>query len=74
MQMQVQDDTSALRKDRKANIRVVSRGAQQQVSTVLTKPKSGPQKKISKPQKPAQNKGRVSTNVAGSRLILGKCV
>uniref|UniRef100_A0A8D0D5C7 Fras1 related extracellular matrix 1a n=1 Tax=Sander lucioperca TaxID=283035 RepID=A0A8D0D5C7_SANLU len=33
MQMQVQDDTSALRKDRKANIRVVSRGAQQQVST-----------------------------------------
>ncbi|XP_078131977.1 FRAS1-related extracellular matrix protein 1a isoform X3 [Sander vitreus] len=57
MQMQVQDDTSALRKGRKANIRVVSRGAQQQVSTVLTKSKSDPQKKISKPQKPALNKG-----------------
>ncbi|XP_051284973.1 FRAS1-related extracellular matrix protein 1a isoform X2 [Dicentrarchus labrax] len=51
MQMQVEDDTSSSRKGRKANIRVVSRGAQQQASAVLTKSKSDPQRKISKPQK-----------------------
>uniref|UniRef100_A0A671UFE7 FRAS1-related extracellular matrix protein 1 n=1 Tax=Sparus aurata TaxID=8175 RepID=A0A671UFE7_SPAAU len=51
MQMQVEDDTSPSRKGRKANIRVVNRGAQQQVSGVLTGSKSDHQRKTSKPQK-----------------------
>ncbi|XP_070785815.1 FRAS1-related extracellular matrix protein 1a isoform X3 [Enoplosus armatus] len=51
MQMQVEDDTSPSRRGRKANIRVVSRGAQQQGSAVHTKLKSYPQGKIPKPQK-----------------------
>ncbi|XP_034712307.1 FRAS1-related extracellular matrix protein 1a isoform X2 [Etheostoma cragini] len=62
MQMQVQDDTSALRKGRKANIRVISRGPQQQMSTVLTKSKSDPQKKSSKPQETAPNEGRATAD------------
>ncbi|KAA8582572.1 hypothetical protein FQN60_006243 [Etheostoma spectabile] len=62
MQMQVQDDTSTLRKGRRANIRVVGRGTQQQVSTVLTKSKSDPQKKSSKPQKTEPNRGRATAD------------
>lgn len=38
MQMQVEDDTSSSTQARKANIRVVSRGAQQQSSAKLTRP------------------------------------
>lgn len=72
--MQVEDDTSPSRKGRKANIRVVSRGAQQQASPVLSKSKSDPPRKISKPQKTAPAKGHVSTNVNGHFLLLGKCV
>ncbi|GLD68214.1 FRAS1-related extracellular matrix protein 1-like protein [Lates japonicus] len=51
MQMQVEDDTSPSRKGRKANIRVVSRGAPQQVSAVPTESKLDPKRKVSKPQK-----------------------
>ncbi|KAM9335623.1 FRAS1-related extracellular matrix protein 1a [Symphorus nematophorus] len=51
MQMQVDDDTSPSRRSRKANIRVVSRGAQQQASAALTKSKYDPQRKTSKAQK-----------------------
>ncbi|XP_033962126.1 FRAS1-related extracellular matrix protein 1a [Pseudochaenichthys georgianus] len=53
MQMQVEDDTTPSRKGRTANIRVVSRGAQQQGPAVFTKSKSDPQTKISTPQKTA---------------------
>lgn len=60
MQMQVEDDTSPSRKGRKANIRVVNRGAQQQVSGVLTGSKSDHQRKTSKPQKSSRSKGHVS--------------
>ncbi|XP_041636155.1 FRAS1-related extracellular matrix protein 1a [Cheilinus undulatus] len=49
MQMQVEDDTSPSRKGRKANIRVMSRGAQQKTAAVLTQ--SDPPKKTSKPRK-----------------------
>ncbi|XP_028263008.1 FRAS1-related extracellular matrix protein 1a [Parambassis ranga] len=49
MQMQVEDDTSPSRKGRKANIRVLSMGSQQQASVVLTKPDS--QIQALKPQK-----------------------
>lgn len=66
--MQVQDDTSPSRKGRKANIRVVSRGAQQYASAVITK--SEPHRKISKPQITAPVK--VSTNVTGPFLLLLK--
>ncbi|XP_068443909.1 FRAS1-related extracellular matrix protein 1a isoform X1 [Clinocottus analis] len=52
-QMQVKDDTYPSRKSRKANIRVVNRGAQTQVPAVLTESKSEPHRKISKPQKTA---------------------
>ncbi|XP_045921786.1 FRAS1-related extracellular matrix protein 1a [Micropterus dolomieu] len=51
MHMRVEDDISPSRRGRKANIRVVSRGTQQQGSAVLTKSKSDPQSKIPKPQK-----------------------
>lgn len=68
MQMQVEDDTSPSRKGRKANIRVVSRGAQQQASAALTKLKSDPQRK--KPQKTGLAKGHVSTNVTGPICFL----
>lgn len=61
--MQVEDNTSPLRKERKANIHVVSRGAQQPVPAVLTESKSGHHRKISKPEKTALAKGHVSTNV-----------
>ncbi|XP_069576815.1 FRAS1-related extracellular matrix protein 1-like isoform X3 [Brachyistius frenatus] len=60
MRMQVEDDTSPSRKDRKANIRVVSWGAQQQATGVHTKLKSEPQRKISKPQKTRLAKGHVT--------------
>lgn len=60
MQMQVEDDTSPSRKGRKANIRVVSRGAQQQASGVLTGSKSDHRRKNLKPPKRSQAKGHVS--------------
>lgn len=60
MQMQVEDDTSPSRKGRKANIRVVSRGAQQQASGVLTGSKSDHRRKNLKPPKGSQAKGHVS--------------
>ncbi|XP_054457205.1 FRAS1-related extracellular matrix protein 1a isoform X2 [Anoplopoma fimbria] len=62
MQMQVDDDTSPSRKGRKANIHVVSRGAQQQVPAVLTESKSEPHRKISKLQKTAPAKGLAKTD------------
>lgn len=57
--MQVEDDTSPSRKGRKANIRVLSRGSQQQASEALTKPDS--QIWVLKPQK-RLTKQLVSTN------------
>ncbi|XP_029310735.1 FRAS1-related extracellular matrix protein 1a isoform X2 [Cottoperca gobio] len=62
MQMKVEDDTTPSRKGRKANIRVVSRGALQQVPAVITKSKSDPQRKISKPQKTAPAKGHTTAD------------
>ncbi|XP_060887337.1 FRAS1-related extracellular matrix protein 1a [Labrus mixtus] len=50
MQMQVEDDASASRKGRKANIRVVSRGAKQKTAAVISP--SDPRRKTSKPLKP----------------------
>lgn len=61
--MRVEDDTSPSRRGRKANIRVVSRGTQQQGSAVLTRSKSDPQSKIPKPQKTGLAQEDVSTNV-----------
>ncbi|XP_071782184.2 FRAS1-related extracellular matrix protein 1a [Centroberyx gerrardi] len=49
MHMQVEDDTSPSRKGRKANVRVVSRGAQQQASAVVTRSKPGPRRKLPSP-------------------------
>ncbi|KAM4612074.1 FRAS1-related extracellular matrix protein 1a [Polymixia lowei] len=49
MSMQVEDDTSPSRKGRKANVRVVSRGAQQQASPVV-KSKPAPRRKATSPQ------------------------
>lgn len=54
IQMQVEDDTSPSRKGRKANIQVVSRGAQQH--------RSHPHRNILKPQKAGVAKGHVSTS------------
>ncbi|XP_037613686.1 FRAS1-related extracellular matrix protein 1a isoform X1 [Sebastes umbrosus] len=64
MQMQVEDDTSPSRKGRKANIRVVNRGAQQQGSAAFTKSKSDHQRKISKPQKTAPAKGHAPADTS----------
>ncbi|XP_041821251.1 FRAS1-related extracellular matrix protein 1a [Chelmon rostratus] len=61
MQMRVEDDTSPSRKGRKANIRVVSRGAQQQASAVNTKSKSD-QTKTTKLQKTALAKRRTTAD------------
>ncbi|XP_073331288.1 FRAS1-related extracellular matrix protein 1a [Pagrus major] len=75
MQMQVEDDTSPSRKGRKANIRVVSRGAQQQASAGLTGSKSHHQRKISKPGKSSQSKGHVSVLLATADNTMPKpCV
>ncbi|XP_040037674.2 FRAS1-related extracellular matrix protein 1a isoform X2 [Gasterosteus aculeatus] len=63
MQMQVEDNTSPLRKERKANIHVVSRGAQQPVPAVLTESKSGHHRKISKPEKTALAKGHAKASI-----------
>lgn len=63
--MQVEDDTSPSRKGRKANIRVVSRGAQQQASAAFTKTKTDVQPRISKPKTTGLGKGHVSINVTG---------
>ncbi|XP_036969221.1 FRAS1-related extracellular matrix protein 1a isoform X1 [Acanthopagrus latus] len=62
MQMQVEDDTSPSRKGRKANIRVVSRGAQQQASGVLTGSKSDHRRKNLKPPKGSQAKGHATAD------------
>ncbi|XP_075943318.1 FRAS1-related extracellular matrix protein 1a [Anarhichas minor] len=62
MQIQVEDDTSPSRKGRKANVRVVSRGAQQQVPAVLTESKSEPHRKILKPQETALAKGHAQAD------------
>lgn len=70
MQMQVEDDTSPSRKGRKANIRVVSRGAQLQASAVLTKSKPGPQRKLPNPGK----SGLVKGHVAADNSIPKPCV
>ncbi|XP_044197505.1 FRAS1-related extracellular matrix protein 1a [Thunnus albacares] len=70
MQMQVEDDTSLSRKGRKANIRVVSRGAQLQASAVLTKSKPGPQRKLPNPGK----SGLVKGHVAADNSIPKPCV
>lgn len=58
--MKVEDDTSPSRKGRKASVRVVSRGAQQQASAALTKSKPGPQRKVPNPAKSGSVKGHVS--------------
>lgn len=47
MQMQVVDDTSPARKGRKANIRVISKGAQQQAAAMLNKSKLDSQRTMS---------------------------
>ncbi|XP_030579126.1 FRAS1-related extracellular matrix protein 1a isoform X2 [Archocentrus centrarchus] len=57
MQMQVEDDTSPSRMGRKANIRVVSRGAQQRQSVVS---KSHLQRDILKPQKTGVAEGHTA--------------
>ncbi|XP_039996233.1 FRAS1-related extracellular matrix protein 1a isoform X2 [Xiphias gladius] len=62
IQMQVEDGTSPSRKGRKANIRVVSRGAQQQASAELTKSKLDPQRKISKSQNTGPAKGHATAD------------
>ncbi|XP_035004073.2 FRAS1-related extracellular matrix protein 1a [Hippoglossus stenolepis] len=62
MQVQVEDDTSPSRKGRKANIRVVSRGAQQHVSAALTESKHDPRRKISERQKTELVKGHASAD------------
>ncbi|KAM8899479.1 FRAS1-related extracellular matrix protein 1a [Spinachia spinachia] len=62
MQMQVKDNTSPLRKERKSNILVVSKGAQLQVPAVLTKSKSGHHRNVSKPPKIALVKGHAEAN------------
>uniref|UniRef100_UPI0037E8F5E3 FRAS1-related extracellular matrix protein 1a n=1 Tax=Semicossyphus pulcher TaxID=241346 RepID=UPI0037E8F5E3 len=63
MQMQVEDDTSPSRRGRKANIRVVSRGAQQQAAV-------DPQRKISKPPKT----GPIKTHGTADNSISKPCV
>ncbi|XP_034470970.1 FRAS1-related extracellular matrix protein 1a isoform X2 [Hippoglossus hippoglossus] len=62
MQVQVEDDTSPSRKGRKANIRVVSRGAQQHASAALTESKHDPRRKISERQKTELVKGHASAD------------
>ncbi|XP_040887458.1 FRAS1-related extracellular matrix protein 1a [Toxotes jaculatrix] len=62
MQMQVEDDTSASRKGRKANVRVVSRGPQQRASAGLTEPKPDPQRKSSTPRKTGLAKGHAAAD------------
>ncbi|KAM7365982.1 hypothetical protein PAMP_015455 [Pampus punctatissimus] len=62
MQMQVEDDTSTSRKGRKANIRVVSRGTQQQTSAQLTKSKPSPQTKVPNPGKSGLLKGHAAAD------------
>ncbi|XP_019955749.2 FRAS1-related extracellular matrix protein 1a isoform X1 [Paralichthys olivaceus] len=62
MQVQVEDDTSPSRKGRKANIRVVSRGAQQHTSAVITESKQDPQRKISERRKTGLAKGHASAD------------
>nr|XP_020450558.1 FRAS1-related extracellular matrix protein 1 isoform X2 [Monopterus albus] len=68
MQMQVEDNTSPSRKNRKANIRVVSRGPQ--ALAVLTNSKQDSQRKLLKPQKTRLTKGRVPADNA----IIKPCV
>lgn len=68
--MQVEDDTSPSRKGRKANIRVVSRGAQQQASAVITKSKSEPLRKISKSQRTRLAEENVSSDVTRPLLYI----
>ncbi|XP_053199816.1 FRAS1-related extracellular matrix protein 1a [Scomber japonicus] len=63
-QMKVEDDTSPSRKGRKASVRVVSRGAQQQASAALTKSKPGPQRKVPNPAKSGSVKGHVAADNA----------
>ncbi|XP_022603580.1 FRAS1-related extracellular matrix protein 1 [Seriola dumerili] len=70
MQVQVEDDTSPSRKGRKANIRVVSRGGQQQVSAVRTKLRLDPQRKISK----SQRTGLANARAAANNAIPKPCV
>ncbi|XP_059211374.1 FRAS1-related extracellular matrix protein 1a [Centropristis striata] len=60
MKMQVEDATSPSRSGRKANIRVVSRGAQQQVSAV-PKSNTDPQRNILTP-KAARSKGHATAD------------
>ncbi|XP_027143924.1 FRAS1-related extracellular matrix protein 1a isoform X2 [Larimichthys crocea] len=62
MQMQVEDDTSPSRKGRKANIRVVSRGAQRQASAAFTKTKTDVQPRISKPKTTGLGKGHATAD------------
>ncbi len=61
--MQVEDNSFPSRRGRKANIRVVSRGAQPQASAVLPKSKLDPQRKSSKPDKIRLTEEHVSPNV-----------
>nr|XP_046236498.1 FRAS1-related extracellular matrix protein 1a isoform X2 [Scatophagus argus] len=70
LQMQVEDDTSPLRKGRKANIRVVSRRAQQQASAVQTTSKSDPRRKNSK----AQTTGLAKGHATADNFISKPCV
>ncbi|KAK2852025.1 hypothetical protein Q5P01_008301 [Channa striata] len=62
MQMQVEDDTSPARTGRRAHVRVVSRGGQQQASPVLTTSKVDPHREISKPLKTGGAKGYVAAD------------
>ncbi|KAM9425545.1 FRAS1-related extracellular matrix protein 1a [Pholidichthys leucotaenia] len=70
MQMQVEDDTSQSRRSRKANVRVVSRGSQQLKSVVPTRLESGPQRKISKLEKP----GLGGEHTAPDNVVAKPCV
>ncbi|XP_030018419.1 FRAS1-related extracellular matrix protein 1a isoform X2 [Sphaeramia orbicularis] len=70
MQMQVEDDTSPTRKGRKANVRVVSRGAQLQTSATINNSKNGHRKKAQNPVISPQVKERRTSVNATPKLCV----
>ncbi|KAM3857595.1 FRAS1-related extracellular matrix protein 1a [Diretmus argenteus] len=70
MHMQVEDDASPSRKGRKANVRVVSRGAQQQAPAVVAKSKNAPGRKVPSPGETGLAKGHATADNAVTKLCV----
>ncbi|XP_068611805.1 FRAS1-related extracellular matrix protein 1a [Brachionichthys hirsutus] len=74
MQMRVIDDTFPSRKGRKANVRVISRGAQRQASAALTKSNSDPRRKFPKPQRAELDRSRATPHRSVSKPCIPELV